>query len=77
MKEAETDGAYRVAKRIHAVLLNQEGWTSEAISKLLHSPRSQVSEWLKNYATYGEEGLLEGSRFRLPANVRVLKSLDA
>jgi hypothetical protein len=27
-KEAERDGAYRVAKRLHAVVLNSEGQTS-------------------------------------------------
>jgi hypothetical protein len=26
-KEAERDGAYRIAKRIHAVVLNMEGYT--------------------------------------------------
>jgi transposase len=61
-KEAEQDGVYRVAKRIHAVLLNADGLTSGTIARLLDSPRSCTSEWLKNYAFNGYEGLLEGHR---------------
>jgi transposase len=61
-KEAEVDGVYRVARRLHAVLLNHEGNTSGEIATLLDSPRSRVSEWLKNYDDYGYEGLLEGYR---------------
>ena len=61
-REAETDGAYRVARRIHSVLLNSEEYTSGGIASLLQVPRSRVSEWLKNYEQYGYEGLLEGYR---------------
>src|SRR3954468_16875574 len=48
-KEAEKDGAYRVAKRLRAVLLNAEGYTSGELAELLQSPRSKVSEWLQRY----------------------------
>lgn len=61
-KEAEKDGAYRVAKRIHAVLLSNTGRTSGQIAEILHSPRSCVTEWLRNYENCGYEGLLEGHR---------------
>lgn len=61
-REAEKDGAYRVATRIHAVLLNNDGKTSGDISALLKSPRSCVSQWLKNYEEHGYDGLLEGRR---------------
>ncbi len=61
-KEAEADGAIRVARRIHAVLLNHDGHTSGRIADLLKSPRSRVSEWLRNYEDFGEDGLLEGHR---------------
>lgn len=61
-KEAEAEGAYRVARRIHAVLLNRDGRTSGQIAELLKAPRSRVSEWLKNYEQYGYDGLLEGHR---------------
>ncbi len=64
--EAEKSGAYRVAKRMHAVLLNNEGHSSGSIAKLLHSPRSAVSEWLKNYEFFGYESLLEGQRSGRP-----------
>lgn len=60
--EAEKEGAYRVAKRIHAVLLNSKGKTSGDIVDVLDSPRSSVSEWLRNYEQFGYEGLLEGHR---------------
>ena len=68
-KEAEAEGAYRVAKRIHAVLLNHEGYTSGQITAMLKTPRSRVSEWLKNYEQYGYEGLLEGHRTGRPASL--------
>jgi len=65
-KEAEADGVYRVARRIHAVLLNHDGHTSGQIAHLLKAPRSRVSEWLRDYERYGEEGLLEGARSGRP-----------
>jgi len=66
MKEAERDGAYRVAKRLHAVILNSEGQTSCEIAQLLKAPLSRVSEWLRDYELYGYEGLLEGHRSGRP-----------
>ncbi|MCP4649781.1 MAG: hypothetical protein GY853_06835 [PVC group bacterium] len=70
MKEAEKDGHYRVAKRIHAVLLNCDGKTSGDIANILMAPRSKVSLWLSNYAKYGYEGLLEGYRSGRSCNLR-------
>lgn len=61
-KKAQVNGAYRVARRIRAVILNHKGKTSGEISNILKTPRSRVSEWLKNYEQYGYEGLLEGYR---------------
>ena len=61
-REAEADGAYRVARRLHAVLLNHDGYTSGQIATLLKAVRSSVSEWLRNYEQFGYEGLLEGHR---------------
>ena len=66
-KEAEAEGAARVARRIHAVLLNHDGYASGRIGAVLHAPRSRVSEWLKNYEHFGWEGLLEGHRPGRPA----------
>ena len=66
-KEAEQQGEYRVAKRIHAVLLNHENHTSGYIAQLLKAPRSRVSEWLKNYDELGFEALLEGQRSGRPS----------
>lgn len=65
-KEAEQDGEYRVAKRLHAVLLCRDGHSSGEISTLLQSPRSKVSEWLRRYETQGYEALLEGHRCGRP-----------
>ena len=59
-KEAERDGAYRVAKRLQAVILNSEGRTSGELAQILKAPRSKVSEWLARYEQHGVEGLLEG-----------------
>ena len=61
-KQAERDGAYRVAQRLQAVVLNSEGRTSGELAHLLGSPRSRVSEWLAHYQAFGVEGLLEGHR---------------
>ena len=68
-KEAERDGAYRVAKRLRAVVLNSEGHTSGELAKILPAPRSKVSEWLQRYQTQGVEGLLEGYRSGRPAEL--------
>lgn len=65
-KEAEQDGAYRVAKRLHAVLLNADDRSSGQIAEILKAPRSKVSEWLANYERHGIEGLLEGQRSGRP-----------
>lgn len=52
-KEAEQEGEYRVATRIHAVLLNHDGYSSGGIATLLKAPRPKVSEWLKKYNKFG------------------------
>src|SRR5258707_13415140 len=51
-KEAERDGAYRVAKRLRAVVLNSEGHTSGELAEVLQAPRSKVSEWLAENTVY-------------------------
>jgi len=65
-KKAEREGAYRVAKRLQAVLLNSKGSSSGELASILGAPRSRVSEWLANYEAYGVEGLLEGYRSGRP-----------
>ena len=65
-KEAERDGAARVARRIHAVLLNYHRHSSGEIATILDSPRSKVSLWLWQYEKYGWEALLEGHRSGRP-----------
>ena len=66
LKEAAAEGAYRVANRIRAVLLNHDNSTSGEIAKTLKASRSGVSEWLKIYAEQGVDGLLEGRRSGRP-----------
>ena len=66
-KEAETEAEYRVAKRIHAVLLNHDGLSSGDIAGVLQAPRSKVSQWLSDYEEFGQEALLEGQRSGRPA----------
>ena len=65
-RAAEKDGAYRVARRLHAVLLNHRQHSSGEIARLLEAPRSKVSLWLQQYQTYGWEALLEGHRSGRP-----------
>ncbi len=64
--EAERDGEYRVARRIHAVLLNYQRHSSGEIAELLGAPRSKVSLWLGQYESFGWEALLEGHRSGRP-----------
>lgn len=66
-KEAEQDGVYRVARRLHAVILNSEGNTSGEVAWMLKAPRSKVSWWLANYQEHGVDGLLEGHRCGRPS----------
>jgi transposase len=68
-KEAERDGAYRVAKRLRAVVLNSEGHTSGELARILQAPRSKVSQWLQRYQSQGVDGLLEGYRSGRPAEL--------
>jgi transposase len=68
-KEADRDGAYRVAKRLRAVVMNSEGHTSGELAQILQAPRSKVSEWLQHYQTDGIDGLLEGVRSGRPSEL--------
>src|SRR5579859_2816232 len=68
-KEADRDGAYRVAKRLRAVVMNSDGHTSGELAEILQAPRSKVSEWLQRYQTEGIDGLLEGVRSGRPAEL--------
>jgi len=68
-KEAQIDGEYRVATRIHAVILNNDCKTSGEIARILVAPLSKVSEWLRNYELHGYEALLEGHRSGRPSEL--------
>jgi transposase len=70
-KEAEQEGEVRVARRLHATLLNDKGKTSGEIADVLNVARSRVSEWLALYESYGMEALLEGHRMGRPPRLSV------
>ena len=70
MKEAEREGEYRVSKRIHAILLNDQGYTSGKIARIIQAPLSRVSHWLRMYDSFGYEALLEGHRSGRPSQLR-------
>jgi len=70
-RAAERDGAYRVARRFHAVRLSHQERSSGEIARVLDAPRSRVSRWLQQYEAHGWEALLEGHRCGRP------KALDA
>lgn len=69
MRESASDGADRVSKRIHAVLLNNDKNTSGEIAKILMASPSKVSEWLKIFSEQGVEGLMEGHRSGRPSRL--------
>jgi transposase len=68
-KEAEQEGAYRVVKRLQAVVLSSEGHSSGEIARILKAPRSKTSEWLRLYEEHGVEGMLEGHRSGRPVGL--------
>lgn len=65
-KQAAQEGAYRVARRLHAVVLNMEGRTAPEIAGLLKVHCSTVSLWLRHWQQQGMDGILEGHRSGRP-----------
>jgi transposase len=68
-QEAETDGAPRVARRLHAIQLNLDGHRSPEIARILSVHRANVSLWLRHWQDEGLAGLLEGHRAGRPAGL--------
>ena len=66
-KEAERDGAYRVAKRLRAVVLNSEGHTSGELADILGAAIQGVG--VVDVIKLGVEGLLEGYRSGRPSEL--------
>ena len=66
MQEANEVGQYRIARRLHAVILNSDGWTNPQIARILRIHRSNVVNWINSWNSYGVEGLLEGHRSGRP-----------
>jgi transposase len=65
-----------VARRLHAVLLNHQHYTSGEIAQLLQAPRSKVSRWLAQYEREGWPGLLEGHRSGRPKQLTSAQVLE-
>lgn len=61
-REALKDSQYRVAIRLHAIILSIEKKTSGDIANVLKVNRTNVPVWIHDWNTYGTEGLLEGHR---------------
>jgi transposase len=68
-KQAAQEGAYRVARRLHAVVLNMEGRAAPEIATVLKVHRSKVSLWLHHWQQHGMEGILEGQRCGRPTQL--------
>lgn len=61
-KEALREHQYRVANRVHAIILSIEDRASGEIANLLKVNRTAVPVWINNWNTFGIKGLLEGHR---------------
>ena len=68
-QEAETDGAPRVARRLHAIQLNLDGHHCSEIARILSVHRANVSLWLRHWQDEGLDGLLEGHRAGRPSGL--------
>lgn len=68
-KQALREGAYRVANRLHAVVLNMEGKTAPEIADVLKVHRSNVCLWFERWQRDGVEGILEGHRPGRPPTI--------
>lgn len=68
-KQALRAGAYRVARRLQAVVLNMEGRTAPQIADVLKVHRVNVSIWLQRWCEDGLEGILEGHRAGRPPSL--------
>lgn len=73
--ESAQDGAYRVANRFKAILLNSDGKTSSEIANVLNVSRVITSQWLKTYEQQGVDGLLEGHRSGRPGKLSEVQKI--
>lgn len=68
-KSAQKDSAYRMATRLHAVILNLEGRSPGEVAEILKVNRTNVPAWIRSWNQYGFDGLLEGHRSGRPAGL--------
>ena len=61
-KKANKEKAPRVALRIQGIMMSIEGYSAPEISSILKLSNATVQPWIKNWNTFGEEGLFEGHR---------------
>jgi transposase len=82
-KEALADRQYRVATRLHAIMLSIEKHTSGDIADLLKVNRTNVPVWINHWNEYGTDGLMEGHRSGRPGalsikdKVRLIDIIDS
>jgi len=68
-KLAQEDSAYRMATRLHAVILNLEGRSPGDVAEILKVNRTNVPAWIRAWNQHGIDGLLEGHRCGRPAGL--------
>lgn len=71
ISECRSDKALRTVRRLEAVLLSDEVFTSGEISTKVKVSRQKVSLCLKTYSDRGVEGLLESERSGRPSMLSV------
>jgi transposase len=69
-KDALKDRQYRVATRLHAIMLSIERHTSGDIAGILKVNRSNVPLWINHWNDHGVVGVLEGHRSGRPSSLR-------
>jgi transposase len=47
----------RIAERLHAILLLDDGQNAETVSRILHIHPKTLNRWIKTFATGGETAL--------------------
>ncbi|MBE7548972.1 MAG: helix-turn-helix domain containing protein [Planctomycetia bacterium] len=76
-KSAQEDSAYRMATRLHAVILNLEGRPPGDVAEILKVNRTNVPAWIRAWNQYGIDGLLQGHRCGRPAGLSLDEKKDS
>jgi transposase len=68
-KQAKQENEYRVATRLHAIILSLEGYPPGSIAHILKANRTSIPEWINKWNLHGVDGLLEGYRSGRKSNL--------